>query len=86
VSSSFERDLRREMEQNLEGQKADYPAPCQICGSEFLYPARAVVFGGEVVCPHCGGTFTVSSDAADSFISSVQDFRRNIERRNRRRS
>jgi uncharacterized Zn-finger protein len=76
--SSFERGMRKEIEKNVRGKQAEKPAPCPSCGEQFRFPMEAVMFGGEVTCPHCQQTFTVGSDAADKLISGLNDFRRKL--------
>jgi uncharacterized Zn-finger protein len=85
LTSKFEREWRKEIMKNVRGKQAEKPAPCPNCDEQFRFPMEAVMFGGEVTCPHCQQTFVVGSDAADKFVSGVDDFRKNIERTNRKR-
>lgn len=85
MSSSFERDLRREMEQNMRGQQSEKPIPCPHCQEEFHIPGQQLVFGGEVQCPHCGDKIDIQSDVADTITSTLSDFRQDLERKNKRR-
>ena len=74
--SQFERDLREEMMKNVRGEQAENPAPCPYCEQEFRWPMEAVVFGGEITCPHCSQTFVADSDVAGNITSALEDFRR----------
>ena len=76
--SNFEGKLRREMEKNLRSQESDNPYPCPYCETEFRLPGQAVVFGGEVTCPHCKRGFTINSSAADTIVEGLKDFRRKL--------
>jgi predicted Zn finger-like uncharacterized protein len=78
MSSRFRREMRKEMTKNVRGKKAERPTPCPNCGEQFRFPMEAVMFGGEVTCPHCQQTFNVGSDAADRLISGLNDFRRKL--------
>lgn len=86
--SSFEREMRKEMMKNIRGKEAEKSTPCLYCGEPFKLPMEAVVFGGEATCPHCQRVFGVQSDAADTLVSGMDDFRKSLDRinkRNRRR-
>ena len=89
MTSNFERKIKQEMEKNLRGQESDRPIECPNCGAEFRIPAQVVMFGGEMDCPNnCGQSFSFKSDAADQFASGLSDFRKSLDRinkKNRRR-
>ena len=85
MSSRFEREWRREMEKNVQGQQSEKPVPCPYCQQEFHIPGPQLVFGGEVTCPHCGGKIDFHSDAADTITSALSDFRRDLEGGNKER-
>ena len=82
--SSFERKLKKEMEKNLRGQESDEPYSCPNCGTEFKLPGQVVIFGGEATCPTCGQVVSFTSNAGDTVASAIDDFRKNLERMNRK--
>jgi uncharacterized Zn-finger protein len=73
--------MRKEMMKNVRGKEAEKATPCPYCGEEFKLPMEAVMFGGEITCPHCQQTFNVGSDGADKLVTGLDEFRRNINRR-----
>lgn len=86
MTSKFEREIKREMEKNLRGQYER--RECPNCGAGLDIPGQAVMFGGDVHCSACGTTINIQSDAADQFASGLSDFRKSLDRinkKNRRR-
>lgn len=85
MAKKFEREIKRELEKNLRGQESDEPIECPNCGTRFKIPGQVVMFGGEMDCPNnCGQTFSFESDAGDQVASAIDDFRKSLERSNKK--
>lgn len=80
MSSKFERETLKEMRRNAKKQKSEKPISCPNCGKLFHIPGEQVLFGGDVMCPDCGETIEIQSDAGNQVASLLDDFRKNLQR------
>lgn len=71
-----------EIGREVRGKKIN--ATCTQCKRKFQFPAEVLFDGGSKRCPHCGCTYRSDGSSGKKFDKTINDFRKSMERINRR--
>ncbi len=72
-----------EIGREVRGKKID--ATCVQCKRKFQFPAEVFFDGGSKCRPHCGHKYRDDGSSGKRFDKTINDFRKSMDRLNRRR-